>query len=115
MRITPSHTSRPQFPYFYLITEYSASNARPDDFMMSWYIPEDKLWSGLLTDFHFRHDPRSYPRPNQRSVERLRTLFFLSPLLTAFVIWSLFTRQMPNQVANVVDELIASPTVLAAG
>ena len=69
---------------------YESSNAT-DDWMHSWYIREDQQLAGLLTDFHFRHEPGKYETPNSRTIRVLRLLFFCTPAVTMLLCWALFT------------------------
>ena len=55
-------------PIYYLVSEYSANNAT-EDYDQSWYIKDEDMYAGLLTDFHFRHRPSDYPRPWQKVVK----------------------------------------------
>ena len=67
-------------PIYYLVSEYDESNASPPaQWTQSWYVRQEDQLSGLLTDFHFRHDPNAYPRPNQRLVAMMRLVFFAVP------------------------------------
>ena len=68
-------------PIYYIVTEYSPDNATPDDYLCSWYILDSQQVAGLITDFHFRHEPGTYPQPNQRTIAVLHFLFFLTPPL----------------------------------
>ena len=62
------------------MSEYDESNASPPaQWTQSWYVRQEDQLSGLLTDFHFRHDPNAYPRPNQRLVAMMRLVFFAVP------------------------------------
>ena len=67
-------------PIYYLVGEYNEANASsPEEGSQSWYVRQEDQLAGLLTDFHFRHQPSAYPRPNQRLVALMRLVFFCVP------------------------------------
>ena len=64
-------------PIFYLVAEYDEANASTG----SWYVRQEDKVAGLLTDFHFRHAPGTYPQPNRRLAAVLRGGFFCVPVV----------------------------------
>ena len=67
-------------PIYYLVSEYDESNSYgPLEWSKSWYVRQGDPLAGLLTDFHFRHDPEAYPRPSKRLIALMRLVFFCVP------------------------------------
>lgn len=77
-------------PIYYLYSEYSETNSM-DKWEDSWYIKDDQSHAGLLSDFHFRHEPGTYPTPNAWLIEALRAVFFCVPVLAGTLCWFLLT------------------------
>ena len=73
-------------PIYYLVDEYDEGNASGAESKSqwdgSWYIKQEDKVAGLLTDFHFRHSPEAYSRPNDALIRRLRLLFVAAPGLS---------------------------------
>ena len=87
---TPVHGLDPEEygtdPIYYLVDEYDEGNASGAESKSqwdgSWYIKQEDKVAGLLTDFHFRHSPEAYSRPNDALIRRLRLLFVAAPGLS---------------------------------
>ena len=71
-------------PIFYLVSEYDEGNsygsASREQWALSWYIKAEDKVAGLITDFHFRHSPETYPRPNAPLIRGLQLAFFTAPV-----------------------------------
>jgi len=93
-------------PIYYLVTEYDPANAMGCKRDGTWYVlKRDQTWyvlepaltgeeitdmhylPGTLTDFKIRMHPTEHCRPNDRAIERLRLMTFLTPPTMLGICW----------------------------
>lgn len=75
-------------PIYYLVAEYDEDNSYgPERWAESWYVRQEDKVAGLLNDFHFRHAPGVYPRPNRRLTAVLRVIFVCVPVVAVAACW----------------------------
>lgn len=96
-------------PIYYIVTEYDEANASDT----GWYVRADqKNKSGLLTDFKYRHEPKSYTKPNAAAIKFLRIAYFTIPPLSLLLCVLISEGVLENIIGPML--LIASLTSLIA-